>query len=89
MAMEVRVTPETEKKLAEFATLSGMPADEVVEAALTGYFDELAETLNMLDSHFRDITSGRVELIDGETYFEETTPIFTKWSRAALSKRSF
>jgi hypothetical protein len=74
MGMEVRVTAETEKKLAEFATLSGMPVDDVVEAALTGYFDELAETRNMLDSRYDDIKSGKVKLIDGEeveAYFRE------------------
>ncbi len=74
MGMEVRVTPETEKKLAEFATLSGLPTDEVVEAALTGYFDELAATRDMLDSRYDDIKSGKVNLIPGEeveAYFRE------------------
>ncbi len=70
MGMEVRFTPETEKKLAELATTSGMSAEALLEEALTGYADELAETRAMLDSRYDDIKSGRVEPIDGEAFFE-------------------
>lgn len=70
MGMEVRFTPETEKKLAELATASGLSAEALLEEALSGYADELAETRQMLDSRYDDLKSGRVEPIDGEAFFE-------------------
>ena len=49
---------------------SGRPADQVVEEALAGYFAELDQTREMLDSRYDDLDSGKVELIDGEEFFE-------------------
>jgi hypothetical protein len=37
----------------------------LVEDAVIGYFDELAQTREMLDRRFDDLESGRVKLIDG------------------------
>lgn len=68
--MEVHFTPEIEKKLANHAALSGRPADAVLEDALIGYFDDLAETRDMLDRRYDDLKSGRVKPIDGEAFFE-------------------
>ncbi len=68
--MEVHVTPELEKKLADHAALSGRPADEVVQDALIGYFDDLAETRAMLDRRYDDLKSGQVKPVDGEAFFE-------------------
>jgi predicted transcriptional regulator len=67
--MEVHLTPELEKKLADLAAQSGRSADELVQDALAGYVDELAETREMLDSRYDDIQSGRVTLIPGEEAF--------------------
>ena len=72
--MEVHFTPELEKKLNDLATLSGRPADELVQDAVAGWFDELADTRNMLDCRYDDIKSGKVKLIPGdqiEAYFRE------------------
>ena len=69
--MEVHFTPELEKKLNDLAALSSRPADEIVQGAVAGMFDELAETRKMLDSRYDDIRSGRVKLIDGEEAFAE------------------
>lgn len=72
--MEVHFTPELEKKLNDLAALSGRPAGELVQDAVAGLVDELAETRNMLDSRYDDIKSGKVKLIPGEeveAYFRE------------------
>ena len=68
--MEVHFTPELEKKLNDLAALSGRPADELVQDAVAGLVDELAGTRAMLDSRYDDLKSGRVQPIDGETFFE-------------------
>jgi hypothetical protein len=73
--MEVHFTPETEKKLKELAAQSGhRTADELVQDVVDGYFDELAQTQDMLDSRYDDLKSGKVKPIAGEeveTYFRE------------------
>lgn len=68
--MEVHFTPELEKKLNDLAALSGRPADELVQDAVAGLVDELAETRDMLDHRYDDLKSGRVKPIDGEAFFE-------------------
>jgi hypothetical protein len=45
---------------------SGRPSDELLEDAVIGYFDALAQTREMLDRRFDDLESGRVKPIDGE-----------------------
>ena len=64
--MEVHFTPELEKKLTDLAALSGMPAGELVQDAVAGLVDELADTRAMLDRRYDDIKSGKVKLIPGE-----------------------
>jgi predicted DNA-binding protein len=68
--MEVHLTPEKESRLNELATKTGRPADELIEDAMAGYLEELAEVRTMLDSRYDDIKSGRVRPIDGEEFFE-------------------
>jgi hypothetical protein len=67
--MEVHFTPEIEKKLNDLATQSGRRTDELVQDAVAGMFDELAETREMLDCRYEEIESGKVKLIDGEEAF--------------------
>ncbi len=67
--MEIHFTPELEKKLKDLAALSGRPADELVQDAVAGMVDELAETRDMLDGRYDDIKSGKVKLIPGEEAF--------------------
>jgi predicted transcriptional regulator len=64
--MEVQFKPEVQAKLEELARESGRPSGELVEDAVVGYFDELAQTRDMLERRFDDLESGRVKPIDGE-----------------------
>ena len=64
--MEVRFTPDVQMKLEQMARETGRPSDELVEDAVIGYFDELAQTREMLDRRYDDLESGRMTPIDGE-----------------------
>jgi hypothetical protein len=68
--MEVHFTPDIEKKLADFAAESGRATDDLVQDAVTAFFDELLQTREMLNSRYDDLKSGRVKPIDGEQFFE-------------------
>jgi hypothetical protein len=68
--MEVNFTPDLQAKLDKLATETGRPTGELVEDVVAGYFDELAQTREMLDSRYDDLKSGRVKPIDGEAFFE-------------------
>jgi hypothetical protein len=67
--MEVHFSPELEKKLNDLAALSGRPADELVQDAVAGLVDELAETRAMLDRRYDEIESGKVKMIPGDEAF--------------------
>lgn len=67
--MEVHFTPDVEKKLNDLATQSGRRTDELLQDALAAYFDELAQTRNMLNSRYDELKSGGVKPIDGEEAF--------------------
>jgi predicted transcriptional regulator len=58
--------PDVQAKLDQMARESGRPSDELLEDAVTGYFDELAYTREMLDRRFDDLESGEVKAIEGE-----------------------
>jgi predicted DNA-binding protein len=71
---EVHFTPETEKKLKDLSAQSGRGADEVLQDALAGYFEEVMQTREILNSRYDDLKSGRVKPIPGnevEAYFRE------------------
>ena len=67
--MEVHFKPDLQAKLDELATETGRPTGELVEDVVAGYFDELAQTRDMLNSRYDDLKSGRVKPIDGEEAF--------------------
>ena len=67
--MEVRFRPETESRLQELVTKTGRPAGDLVEDAMAGYLEELAEVRNLLDSRYDDIKSGRVAPVHSEEAF--------------------
>ena len=67
--MEVYFAPDVEKKLNDLAAKSGRGTDEVLQDALAGYFDDLVETRDMLNSRYDDLKSGTVKPIDGEEAF--------------------
>jgi hypothetical protein len=64
--MEVHFTPDMEAKLNEFAAATGRAKDDLLQDAMTGYFDELNELRGMLDNRYDDLASGSVKPIDGE-----------------------
>jgi predicted DNA-binding protein len=68
--MEVHLTAELEAKLNEMAAKTGRATDELVQDAMAGYFEELADVHGMLDRRYDEIKSGRVKPIGGETFFE-------------------
>ena len=64
--MEVHFTPAVQAELERLAIDTGRPADELLQDALAGYFDELTETREMLESRYDDLKSGRVKPISGD-----------------------
>ena len=67
--MEVHFAPELEKKLRDLAAQAGRGADEVVQDAVADYV-ELAQDFGALDRRYDDLKSGRVDPVDGESFFE-------------------
>jgi len=68
--VEVHFTPELEAKLNEMATKSGRATDELVQDAMAGYFEEVADVREMLDHRYDEVKSGEVKPISGEAFFE-------------------
>lgn len=64
--MEVHLNPDLQARIDKLATETGRAAGELVEDALAGYVDELAQTGEMLGRRYDDIKSGRVKLISSE-----------------------
>jgi predicted transcriptional regulator len=64
--MEVHFRPETESRLQELAAKTGRAPDDLIEDAMAGYLQELAEVREILDSRYDDLQSGRVTPVDGE-----------------------
>jgi hypothetical protein len=69
-AMEVHFTPDVEAKLNALVTETGRAADEFIQDAMAGYFEELAQVRAMLDRRYDELKSGQVKPIDGEAFFE-------------------
>jgi hypothetical protein len=68
--MEVHFAPDLQSKLDKLATEPGRPTGELVEDVVAGYFDEPAQTPEMLNSRYDDLKSGRVKPIGGEAFFD-------------------
>jgi hypothetical protein len=69
--MEVHLNnPDLQAKIDRWVTETGRGPDELVEDAVAGYFDELAQTREMLNSRYDDLKKGKVKPIDGEAFFE-------------------
>lgn len=69
--MEVNFRPETESRLHELAHKTGRAPDDLIEDAMAGYLEELAQLRGTLDSRYDDLKSGRVQAVDGETAFAD------------------
>jgi predicted transcriptional regulator len=68
--MEVHFTPDTEARLQQLASISGRPADDLLEDALAGYLEEVTALRQMLDRRHDDLESDRVQSVNGEEFFE-------------------
>ena len=64
--MEVHFRPETESRLQELASKSGGPPGDLIEDAMAGYLQELAQVRELLDGRYDDLKAGRVQLVDGD-----------------------
>ena len=72
--MEVQFHPEIQARLEQLATESGRPADELVQDAMAGYFEELNRTGVILDRRYDETKSGAIEMLSREdivAYFRE------------------
>ena len=68
--MEVQFTPELEQQLLDLAAATGRSAGELVQDATVGYLGELSTIQQLIDSRYDEIKSGRVQLMDGVSFFE-------------------
>ena len=67
--MEVHLRPETESRIQELSTKTGRAPNDLIEDAMAGYLQELAEVRAMLDNRYDDLKSGRAKPVDGEEAF--------------------
>jgi len=64
--VQINLTPQTQAKLDKLAQETGRNADDLVEDALVGYLDEVAQLRQILDSRYDDLKSGQLKAIDGD-----------------------
>ncbi len=69
--MEVHLKPETASRLAELASKTGRPTDELFEEAMAGYLQEIAQVRERIDARYDEIRTGRVTPVDGEAFFRD------------------
>jgi hypothetical protein len=58
--------PDIQAKIDRWVAETGRGSDELIEDAIAGYFEELTQTREMLNSRYDDMKSGRVKLIPGD-----------------------
>jgi hypothetical protein len=58
--------PDIQAKIDRWVAETGRGPDELVEDAMAGYFGELTQTREMLNSRYDDLKSGRVKPIPGD-----------------------
>lgn len=76
--MDVHLTPDVEKQLNDLAAESGRATDELMQDALAGYFSELVQTREMLDSRYEELKSGQLTPRPGdevETHFRNKSKL--------------
>jgi predicted transcriptional regulator len=67
--MEVHFRPETESRLQELASKSGRPPGDLIEDAMAGYLQELAQVRDLLDGRYDDLKAGRAQPVGGDEAF--------------------
>ena len=84
--MEVHLRPEIESRLQELAAKTGRAPNDLIDDAMAGYLQELAQTREMLDSRYDDLKSGRAKPVDGEVAFAnlrrkaKTVALVNEWT---------
>jgi hypothetical protein len=68
-AMAVCINPDLHAKVDKLTTKAGRPTSELVEDVVAGYFHELAQTREILNSQYDDLKNGKVKPIKGEEFF--------------------
>ena len=63
--------PELQAKVDQWVNTTGRPAEELVEDAVAGYFDELAQVRHTLDTRYDDIKGGKVRMIPGDVAYAQ------------------
>jgi hypothetical protein len=61
--------PELQAKVDQWVNSTGRPAEELVEYAVAGYFDELAQVRHTLDTRYDEIKGGSVKTIPGDVAY--------------------
>ena len=64
--MEVHFNPDVQARLDQMARECGRSSTDLVEEAVLGYFDEVANANELLARRYEDLETGRVKPIDGE-----------------------
>lgn len=64
--MEIYFPPDLEARLHALAAQTGRAPDELVQDAMTSYFQSLAQVRELLDGRYDDVKRGLVQPIDGE-----------------------
>ena len=68
--MELNLRPETESRVQDWMNQTGRPAVELIEDALAGYLEEVAEVRTMLASRYEDYKSGKTTAISAQEALE-------------------
>ena len=63
--------PELQAKVDQWVNITGRSAEELVEDAIAGYFDELAQVHQTLDTRYDDIKSGKAKMIPGDAAYAQ------------------
>jgi hypothetical protein len=64
--MEVHFAPELQAKIDQLVSETGCAPEKLIEDAVFGYFADLAQTREMLNSRYDDLKSGKVKPIPGD-----------------------
>jgi hypothetical protein len=80
--MDVRLNnPDIQAKIDRWVAETGRGPDELVEDAMAGYFEELTQTREMLNSRYDDLKNGRVKPVPG-------TEVITRLREKSAARRS-
>jgi hypothetical protein len=64
--MEVNFAPELQAKIDQSANETGCAPEKLIEDAMAGYFADLAQTREVLNSRYDDLKSGKVKPISSD-----------------------